>query len=203
MNTCESEHDAIVKANTRSTPGYAVTGCGLVVCARHSFVRKNGAGDLQKGERHVTSAVFRYIMANHTPSRYCNMDFIALSALSGTQAQRVVITYDIACQWSKNFRARMAEFPESMQLNPSVKIDAAVPSFHINGHGQACRQNFALGHLPGGCRTCGDNIESSWSHMNPLGSSIREMSPAARRETLNDHWNSWNFRKIVGLREFF
>jgi hypothetical protein len=53
MNTCESQHDAIARANTRCTPGYNVTGTGLVLCARHALVRKNGVGDLQKGERQV------------------------------------------------------------------------------------------------------------------------------------------------------
>jgi hypothetical protein len=31
--------------------------------------------------------------------------------------------------------------------------------------------------------------------------SIREMGPAARHETLNDHWNGWNFRKIARFRK--
>lgn len=48
---CESEHDAIVRAQTRCTPGYAVSGTGLVICSRHALVRRNGAGDLQKGEK--------------------------------------------------------------------------------------------------------------------------------------------------------
>lgn len=51
INTCHSEHDAIVRAAVRQTPGYSVTGAGLVVCSRHGFVRPNGAGDLQKGEK--------------------------------------------------------------------------------------------------------------------------------------------------------
>jgi len=52
-------------------------------------------------------------------------------------------------------------------------------------------------------RTCGEEVESSWSHTNPLAPSVREMGPAARHDTLNDHWNGWNFRKIVGFRMYF
>ncbi|KIL54292.1 hypothetical protein M378DRAFT_92846, partial [Amanita muscaria Koide BX008] len=52
-------------------------------------------------------------------------------------------------------------------------------------------------------KTCGEEVEISWSHTNPLASSVREMGPAARHDTLNDHWNGWNFRKIVGLRTSF
>jgi len=53
INTCESKHDAIVRAQTRCTPGYAVTSVGVVICSRHALVRRNAAGDLQKGEKYV------------------------------------------------------------------------------------------------------------------------------------------------------
>ncbi|KAF8498956.1 hypothetical protein F5888DRAFT_1612042, partial [Russula emetica] len=49
--TCQSEHDALVQAAVRCTPGYSATGVGLCICPRHCLIRKNGAGDLQKGER--------------------------------------------------------------------------------------------------------------------------------------------------------
>ena len=50
-------------------------------------------------------------------------------------------------------------------------------------------------------RTCGEEIEVSWAHTNPLATSVREMGPAAQHETLNDHWNGWNFHKIVGFHK--
>ncbi|KAM6489975.1 hypothetical protein JOM56_014554 [Amanita muscaria] len=184
INTCQSEHEAIVRASTRNMPGYAVSGAGLVLCSRHSLVRKNGVGDLQKGER------------------YSNMDYIILSALLGVTLPRVILTYDIACQWSKKFEKRMVEgFPPHMRISNQTRIDTAIPSWHINGHGQSCRQNFCLGYMKGAGRTCGEEVEVSWSHTNPLAPSVREMGPEARHETLNDHWNSWNFHKIVGFRK--
>ena len=51
VNTCKSEHDALVRAAVCCTPGYKVTGTILVLCPRHGLVRKNGVGDLQKGEK--------------------------------------------------------------------------------------------------------------------------------------------------------
>jgi hypothetical protein len=51
MSTC-SGLAALDYANTKFSRGYAATGVGLGVCARHEFVQKNGAGDLQKGERY-------------------------------------------------------------------------------------------------------------------------------------------------------
>jgi Kyakuja-Dileera-Zisupton transposase len=50
---CESELRAVDHANTKFSKGYQATGVGGVICARHSLVRKNGLGDLQKGERFV------------------------------------------------------------------------------------------------------------------------------------------------------
>ena len=131
------------------------------------------------------------------------MDFIILSTLMGLALFRIVLMYDIACQWYKNFKKRMNQFPLDMQLTNGVSVDAAIPSWHINGHGSSCRQNFCLGYMKGVGRTCGEEIETTWSHTNPLAASVREMGPAARHDTLNDHWNGWNFRKIIGFRDYF
>ena len=70
------------------------------------------------------------------------MDYIIFAALVGIILPWIFITYDIGCQWSKNFRARMSDFPETMQLNPATRVDIAIPSWHINGHGQKCRRDF-------------------------------------------------------------
>ena len=134
--------------------------------------------------------------------RYCNMDYLIFSALVLLLLQWIVITYDIGCQWSKNMWKRMEDYPNSMKIPPETRVDVAIPSWHINTHGQACRDNFCLNYLVGAGRTCGEDVETSWSHTNPLAPSVREMGPAARHETLNDHWNGWNFHKIVGFRTF-
>ena len=130
------------------------------------------------------------------------MDFIIFAVLVGVILPWIFITYDIGCQWSKNFRARMSDFPEHMQLNPATKVNVAIPSWHINGHGQRCRRDFCLGYTRGAGRTCGEEVETTWSSTNLLAPSVREMAPGARHDTLNDHWNGWNFRKIVGFRTF-
>ncbi|KAJ6515178.1 hypothetical protein C8R47DRAFT_1173066 [Mycena vitilis] len=50
MSTC-SGLAALDYANTKFSRGYGSTGVALGVCARHEFVQRNGAADLQKGER--------------------------------------------------------------------------------------------------------------------------------------------------------
>jgi hypothetical protein len=130
------------------------------------------------------------------------MDYLILSALLVIFLPWIIITYDIGCQWSKNMWKRMEDFPEAMKLNPDTRVDVGIPSWHINAHGKNCRDNFSLGYLAGAGRTCGEEVETSWSHTNALAPSVREMGPAARHDTLNDHWSGWNFHKIVGFRMY-
>ena len=44
---------ALEQANSRYSKGYAETGKGIGVCARHEFVQPNGVVPLQAGERYV------------------------------------------------------------------------------------------------------------------------------------------------------
>jgi len=163
------------------------------------MIRRNGAGDLQKGEKYVFIR-FLFSFQLTTLFRYCSVDFTIFSALVGIALLRIVITYDIICQWSKNFRQRMKEFPEEMRIPDATRVDVAIPGWHINGHGKTCQENFNLSYMEGAGRTIGEEIETTWAGTNPLAPSIREMGPAARHDTLNDHWIGWNFRKIVGFR---
>jgi Kyakuja-Dileera-Zisupton transposase len=130
------------------------------------------------------------------------MDYIILSSLAGVKLSRVVISYDIGCQWSKNLSRRMKEFPDDLQLDPNVKLEIGIPTWHVNGHGDDCKASYSLGYMQGVGRTCGEDVETTWAQTNSLGTSIREMGPGARHETLNDQWCGLNFRKIVGFRTF-
>jgi hypothetical protein len=53
LNLCDSDLRAVDLANSKYSKGYKATGVGGVFCARHGLVRKNGLGNLQKGERLV------------------------------------------------------------------------------------------------------------------------------------------------------
>ncbi len=70
---------------------------------------------------------------------------------------------------------------------------------HIKAHGKTCQSPFSLNYLPGSARTDGEGVERDWAHMNALTSSTQEMGPGNRQETLDDHWASWNWQKIVKL----
>ncbi|KAJ7354143.1 hypothetical protein DFH08DRAFT_912737 [Mycena albidolilacea] len=54
MSTC-SGLAALDYVNTKFSRGYSTTGVGMGMCARHKFVQPNGVGDLQKGERCIST----------------------------------------------------------------------------------------------------------------------------------------------------
>ena len=86
-----------------------------------------------------------------------------------------------------------------MQIPDMTQVDIAIPGWHINGHSKSCQEKFNLSYMEGAGRTVGEDIETTWAGTHPLAPSVHEMAPAARHDTLNDHWNGWNFRKIAGF----
>ncbi|KAH9895248.1 hypothetical protein C8Q73DRAFT_619173, partial [Cubamyces lactineus] len=164
-NRCSAEHNAIVKAHLHKQ-GYVASGVVAVLCARHALVRPNGAGDMQKGER------------------YANTDFVLFSTLKGSSLG-LLLSYDIACQWSRNLLKRMHELPEELQLDvdaiPGIRY--SIPKKHYRVHGPNHSQ-YSLNYQEHVGRTYGEGIESQWSHLNPIALSTREMSPGARSDFL-------------------
>ncbi|TFK79917.1 hypothetical protein K466DRAFT_504786, partial [Polyporus arcularius HHB13444] len=158
---CSAEHNAIINANVKRD-GYVASGVGAVLCARHALVRKNGVGDTQQGEK------------------YANMDYLFFSTLLGIVFIILLVSYDIACQWSVNLLKRMADFPTDMWLDLGrTTLRYAIPKKHFRVHGPN-HSRFSFNFLPGVGRTYGEGIESHWSHMNPVALSAREMSPGVR-----------------------
>ena len=80
----------------------------------------------------------------------------------------------------------MEEYPPEMHIQDMTQVEVVIPGWHINGHGADCRDNFNLSYMEGIGRTVGEDIETTWAGTNPLASSIREMGPAARHDTLNN-----------------
>ncbi|KAH9885585.1 hypothetical protein C8Q73DRAFT_795737 [Cubamyces lactineus] len=178
-NTCSAEHNAILKANLRKE-GYVASGIGAVLCARHATFRANGVGDMHLGEK------FSY------------MDFLLVSTLLGVTLYLLVVSYDIACQYCKNFHKRLSEdFPSDMQLDlEDMAIRWAIPKNHIGVHGPR-HSEFSLNLISNVGRMYGEGVESSWHSLNPTSMSTREMALATRHEVLNDHLGDWNWKKNI------
>ncbi|KLO05066.1 hypothetical protein SCHPADRAFT_794115, partial [Schizopora paradoxa] len=183
MNICDSGLHAVDHANLRGSAEYRASGVGACQC-RHMLVRPNGVGDLQRGER------------------YCNMDYIFASATRGTKDRRVLISYDIACQWSRHFFSRMDTLPDDVRFDTAKNIvEFVIPKFHIAAHGKQCQSRYSLNFRRLNGRTDGENIERGWAWINPASLSTREMGPGAREDALDDAWAYWNWRISVKFGE--
>ncbi len=100
--------------------------------------------------------------------RYANMDFIFASAVRDSTADRLVISYDIACQWHKNLPTRMDTMTPEYRLElDNYDIDYVIPKFHIAAHGSSCQSRFSLNFRPHMGRTDGENIERGMGVVEP------------------------------------
>jgi len=132
------------------------------------------------------------------PPRYVNSDYGISSAL-GTMPgiKEVILSYDIACQYSKNFVER---FTASPALNmPQCSLIFAIPKFHLPVHKEDCRYFYSFNYLKKVGRTDGEAIERFWSRHNFLSGSTSRMSPETRLDTLNAHFLDWNWRKLCNM----
>ncbi|KAL0568415.1 hypothetical protein V5O48_013569 [Marasmius crinis-equi] len=174
-------HNFKAMGSLKKSKNLRATGIGSVSCARHETFLPNGMGDLQKGER------------------FCNMDFLALSALMGCQLLMVFFSYDIACQWMINFMFRMAAFPPDMRLPPELEIIFKVPKWHLIGHVLQCLVPFSFAYTEGAGKTDGEAPERCWSWLNVIARSVSMMTAGARWDTMDDFANAWNYRKMINL----
>ncbi|KAJ7853723.1 hypothetical protein B0H14DRAFT_3085596 [Mycena olivaceomarginata] len=183
-STCIA-HDAVDEPD-RDAYGTAVSGIGTVDCARHNMKCPNGVGDLQKGERYV------------------NMDYMLWRSLENyDDIIQLFISYDIVCQWHKNIWKRLKAYsPELREHGGKHYYVWLIPKFHLPAHIEACNITYSFNLMPFVGQTDSEALERGWANANPLASSTKEMGPGARRDTLDDHFNDWNHKKIVGLGEF-
>ncbi|KAI0055824.1 hypothetical protein BV25DRAFT_1815103, partial [Artomyces pyxidatus] len=184
MKHCESTHNALTAANMPTHKRFAVNGVGACICNRHLFYRAHGVGDLQRGERYV------------------NMDYIVLSSLGGKapELKSFFFSYDISCQWSKNFYKRLKNFPSKLWLkSDDIDIKFVIPKFHLQAHGEPCQIAYSLNYTEGVGRTYGEGIEAGWADTNGAALSTREMGGSFRREALDDFFGAINWRKTVTM----
>ena len=133
------------------------------------------------------------------------MDFAFLSTLLPSIAQgvtRVLMSYDIGCQWDKKLQDRISQYSASTTFDLST-LDywrVVVPKFHLSGHGQKCQLGYNINFTKGAARMCGEGIESGWSQSGNMVIWSRENGPNARRAILDSHWGECNWQKLLGLR---
>ncbi len=128
------------------------------------------------------------------------MDYILASSLMGDEPDRLVVSYDIACQWCRNAPTRLPALPARIAFHPrTCKMEVVIPKFHIGGHGKPCQSIYSLNYRKHMGRTDGENIERGWAWMNPAALSTREMGEGSRQDTLDNQWGAWNWWRLVGM----
>ncbi|KAG2035513.1 hypothetical protein BDR03DRAFT_934885 [Suillus americanus] len=121
--------------------------------------------------------ISRGLAATRFYRRYTNMDFLFFSTLRGRGIDTLNISYDIACQWHKNLWERMSAMPSKLRLDHATKSIT---------HILKCQTMFLFNFSKNVGRT-------------DVTSSTKEMGPGLWRDTLDDHFGDWNWKKVVGL----
>ncbi|KAF8157751.1 hypothetical protein K438DRAFT_1986368 [Mycena galopus ATCC 62051] len=162
MSNCSS-FNAMHQANLKQTKGLRTTGIGGVMCSQHNMWRTNGIGDLQVGERQ------------------CNMDFLLLACLIGFRLLWLIVSYDIACQYTINFWCCMTGLPE-----------------HIH-HRPGCHSPYSFHWTPGVGLSHGEGVEQNWVFSNGAAASTRLMGPGSRHATLEDIFGFHNYDRLLAM----
>ncbi|KAJ7242525.1 hypothetical protein C8J57DRAFT_1526216 [Mycena rebaudengoi] len=158
ISSC-SGFQAMFLANAKRVKGLRTTGLAGVTCTHHNNWMR--LGPLQLGERQA------------------NMDFILFSALLNRIMLFLILSYDIACQYSKRFWSRMEAMPTAFHL----VINRANMWFK----GEGC--------------THGETVEQNWEFLNGAAGSTKMMGPGSWHLTMEDMFGFHNWRRTVSYRE--
>lgn len=128
------------------------------------------------------------------------MDYLFAGSVRHNQQGyvRIVVSYDIACQWSIHLWERMLLYSPEWDFD-SRTIVFVVPKFHLPAHREKCITDLSFNFTPHVGRTDGEAVERGWAAVNPFASSTKEMGPGARRDFLDDVFGDHNWRKICQL----
>jgi hypothetical protein len=128
------------------------------------------------------------------------MDYMFFSSLQHSELTDIVVSYDIACQWSVNLWEQMKVYLQWMHTNPTGKsFHFLVPKFHLPAHVMACQTIFSFNFNRDVGRTDGEAPERGWAQINPVATSTSEMGPGHHQDTLDDHFGDGNWRKTTSM----
>jgi hypothetical protein len=84
-----------------------------------------------------------------------------------------------------------------------MEILGAVGKFHLADHVDKCFSKWTLNFMKGAGHIDGEIMETLWSGMNKVSGAARSMTKAHRQETLDDYMRDSNWKKTVGIGEYF
>lgn len=154
-----------------------------MACLRHGCYAPGSVVDFQKGERQM------------------NMDYAIAEGIKHTishDVPGVILAYDIACQYSVNFRRRIREGP-FLDIPASLPVLPAIGLFHVHGHQQSCYARFAPTFVRGIGKGDGEILETNWGVLNGISPMTRTMTLAHRSEVMDAHFADNNWKKMINM----
>ena len=134
------------------------------------------------------------------------MDLALLSTLIpsvNAGISRVLVSYDIGCQWYKNLQAHLDKYlPPSLWLCDLNYWKVVVLKFHLSVHGSNCQVMFNLAYTKWAGQIDSEWIESGWAQSTSMATWTQESRPNTHHNILDDHWNLSNWQKLLGLCEY-
>ncbi|KAJ6596394.1 hypothetical protein DFH09DRAFT_130750 [Mycena vulgaris] len=109
-----------------------------------------------------------------------------------------VTTYDIACEYFINLKARFQEhFPDLVDYIKHMRW--GVPSLHVQGHQDSCNYLFGTAYMECVGHFHGETAEHYWPEANQLGPHVRQMNNRHRQDTMIVHHGDWNHKKTMKM----
>ncbi|KAL0578101.1 hypothetical protein V5O48_003880 [Marasmius crinis-equi] len=171
---------AITKQTSKFSKGLRYTGVAGVVCGRTDMIVK--VANLNKGER------------------FSIIDYVLGVAMQWWAAiSWLLLCYDIACQYFRNFNRRRVRWPSHITLSPLLHILVAIGKLHRPGHKSENHDEFDLNLRPGAAHIDGESCERFWSNHNALSNATKTMGPGARQDLLESQFEFWNWEKYKGI----
>jgi hypothetical protein len=131
------------------------------------------------------------------------MDYMLWKSLLGCDdLVKLIVSYDIVCQWRINIWRRLEKYKPELQERHGTRERRyiwLIPKFHLPAHIEACNILYSFNLTPYVGRTDGEAPERGWANANPLAASTKEMGPGSQRDVLDNHFNDWNHKKIIAL----
>ncbi|KAJ6543190.1 hypothetical protein B0H10DRAFT_2135610 [Mycena sp. CBHHK59/15] len=178
-------HQGQVKYGNTAVSGVVCCACDHAVAG--SFV------DMLKGE---AFAIGTYAQREHL--RHVNSPPHGPESVTPT-----TFSYDSFCSFVVNMVKRaITLFPEEEWLHTLLDaVEGQIPADHINGHGPDCQAIWQAVYFACRGHFHGETAEVIWAFLNPLGSSTRQMTGAARHDIINFIMHAWNKLKVLRQAE--
>ncbi|KAJ6603684.1 hypothetical protein B0H10DRAFT_2229737 [Mycena sp. CBHHK59/15] len=178
----------------QGSPKYGNVAASGVICSACDHTVAGSFVDMLKGEASISLGTY----AQREHLRQTNSPPHGPESTTPT-----VFSYDSWCSFVVNQVKRAIElFPEETWLHTLLaSVEGQIPADHINGHGIDCQAVWQAVYFACRGHFHGETAEVLWAFLNPLGSSTRQMTGAARHDIINFVIHAWNRLKIVRQAE--